>query len=133
MAAALPTISSLADCTDLTKTVIPYLHQLTPTHVLPLLRGDIAPTEWYLATNPVMSAVLFALTVSLFAFVSTEISRNCSQVDRLWSILPVVYAGHFAAWAHLHGIQSERVDTLATFIGLWGVRETPLPATMNPH
>jgi len=122
--AALPTVASLADCTDLARTVYPYLHQLAPAHVLPLLRGEIAPTEWYLATNPVMSAALFALAASLFIFVASEITRNSSQVDRLWSVLPVVYAAHYAAWTHLHGIQSERVDTLATFIGLWGARLT---------
>ncbi|KAI5853516.1 hypothetical protein BZA05DRAFT_425406 [Tricharina praecox] len=122
--AALPTVSSLVDCTDLTVTVYPYLRQLTPAHVLPLLRGEIAPTQWYLATNPVISAALFALAVSLVVLVAGEITRNCSQVDRLWSLLPVVYAGHYAAWTHLHGIPSERVDTLATFIGLWGARLT---------
>ena len=69
-----------------------------------------------------MGAVLFSLAVSVVVFVLAEINRNYSQVDRIWSMLPVVYATHYAVWAHANGIPSERVDTLATFVALWGVR-----------
>jgi hypothetical protein len=125
VAAILPTLTTPADCTSFSKTVLPYLHQLSLTHLLPLLCGEISPKEWYLATNPVISAILFALFISLVVFISAEINRNCSQVDRLWSILPALYTGHFALWSHLHGIGSERVDTLATLVALWSVCSPP--------
>ncbi|KAA8894243.1 hypothetical protein FN846DRAFT_975146 [Sphaerosporella brunnea] len=122
--AALPTVATPVDCASFSKTVAPYFHQLSLSHLLPLLRGEIAPKEWYLATNPAITAILFALFISLVVFVSAEINRNFSQVDRLWSILPAVYTGHFALWSHLHGIESERVDTLAMLVALWSARLT---------
>jgi steroid 5-alpha reductase family enzyme len=54
-------------------------------------------------------------------FISAEINRNYSQIDRLWPILPAVYAAHFAVWARANGVGSERLDTLATAVGLWCV------------
>ncbi|KAF8543958.1 hypothetical protein BDD12DRAFT_725232 [Trichophaea hybrida] len=122
--AILPAVTALYDCTDFSQTVSPYLHQLSSAHILPLLRGEVSPTTWYLSTNPLMSALLFSLAMSVTVFVSSQVNRNPSQVDRLWSILPVVYIGHFAVWARLSGLETERLDMLATFAGLWGLRLT---------
>jgi len=119
--AVLPAVASLHECANFSQTVSPYLHQLSPTHILPLIRGEISPTTWYLSTNPLMSALLFSLAMSVIVFIASEVNKNPSQVDRLWSILPVVYIGHFAAWARMAGMGSERLDTLATFAALWGV------------
>lgn len=123
--AALPTVATLVGCTDLGKTVYPYLHQLSLDHVLPLLRREVEAKAWYVSTNPLMSAAAFALALSVITFVAAEFNRNYSQVDRLWSILPALYTVHFAVWAHANGIGSERVDTMATLIVLWGVRVSP--------
>jgi steroid 5-alpha reductase family enzyme len=118
---ALPTVQTIHEITEFSKTVSPFLHQLSPSHVLPLLRGEIAPKEWYLSTNPLMTAILFALTLSVLTFISAEINRNYSQVDRLWSMLPALYIAHFTTFAHMKELDTQRLDTLATFATLWGV------------
>lgn len=49
------------------------------------------------------------------------ITRECSWVDRLWSIVPVVYAGVFA-WSA--GFADLRANVMATLVLLWGARLT---------
>ncbi|KAL7266574.1 hypothetical protein RUND412_010876 [Rhizina undulata] len=121
---ALPVLTSLKDCTSFTKTVLPFLPQLSISHVKPLLAGEVAPKEWYLSTNPLVTAVMLCLTVAALTLALSEINRNYSQVDRLWSLLPSLYIGHFTLFAHLKGFPTERLDTLATFVALWSIRLT---------
>jgi len=56
-----------------------------------------------------------------FAWVASLISGDTSWVDRLWSILPEVYVGVFAAHAHF---DDARLDTMAVLTTLWGIRLT---------
>lgn len=64
--------------------------------------------------------VELALGAALLAFVVSEVSRNYSQVDRLWSILPAIFAWYFAAgsgWV-------PRTVLMAALATLWGARLT---------
>jgi len=36
------------------------------------------------------------LGVATTCFIVSEITRNCSQVDKLWSIMPIIYTWYFA-------------------------------------
>lgn len=121
---ALPRVATLLDCTDLTQTVYPFLHQLSLAHVQSLLRREVSPLAWYTSTNPLVTAVWFALAVSAVVFVAAEINRNYSQVDRLWGLLPTVYIAHFTVYAHLVGGDTQRLNTLLTFAVLWSARLT---------
>ncbi|RPB15397.1 DUF1295-domain-containing protein [Morchella conica CCBAS932] len=121
---ALPQISHLEEITSYSHTIAPYLHQLSLAHVLPLLRREVSPTEWYLSTNPLISGVTFALFIASVVLVASELNRNYSQIDRLWSLLPAIYIGHFALYARLSGLNTERLDTLLMFGCLWGARLT---------
>lgn len=122
----LPTITNLADAADFSKTVSPFLSQLSWSHLKPLLIRDVAPLDWYLSTNPFITGLLFTLITSVLFFLVQEITRNHSQVDRFWSILPVLHVGNFALYGHLApGVaDTQRLDTLITFVALWGVRLT---------
>jgi steroid 5-alpha reductase family enzyme len=60
------------------------------------------------------------LGVALLCFVVGELTRNVSQVDKLWSIAPVVYAWCLAAWAGME----PRMVLMATVATVWGVRLT---------
>lgn len=70
-----------------------------------------------------------ALTVSLgvcllfiyYSFTWSIIGNNCSKVDQIWSITPVVYAWLFY---YLDGTKNERVLTMAVLITMWGARLT---------
>lgn len=123
---SLPILTTLSETTSLSATIYPFLHQLSLSHILPLLRREVNPTEWYLSTNPFISGLHFSLFFSVVALVASEINRNYSQVDRLWSILPAFYIAHFTTFAHMKGLQTERLDTLMMFGCLWSVSCPPL-------
>lgn len=56
----------------------------------------------------------------LYCFIVGEISRNNSQMDKLWSILPIAYAWVIAAKGNMH----PRLVVMAVLITLWGIRLT---------
>jgi len=65
-----------------------------------------------------------ALPVGLviaYCFVVGEISRNNSQVDKLWSIVPIYYVWHMALLAPE---LSERMILMAVLATIWGARLT---------
>lgn len=63
---------------------------------------------------------LIAGCSALFCFVAGELTGNNSQMDKLWSILPVVYTWVIA----VHGGMSTRLVVMALLATLWGVRLT---------
>lgn len=56
----------------------------------------------------------------LYCFIVGEISGNNSQMDKLWSILPAVYAWIIAAKGNLQ----PRLVIMALLVTLWGIRLT---------
>ena len=66
--------------------------------------------------------ILLIICVSSIAycFIVGEISRNNSQMDKLWSILPIAYTWVIAAM----GGMKIRLVIIAVIITLWGVRLT---------
>jgi steroid 5-alpha reductase family enzyme len=76
----------------------------------------LGPRE--LAALEVLIRVLLAAWI--FCFVLGEASGNVSQVDRLWSLLPVVYAWIVA----FQGDFSPRLSLMAALVTAWGLRLT---------
>ncbi|KAB8232917.1 hypothetical protein ETB97_005607 [Aspergillus alliaceus] len=128
MALPLPEVQSALDCASFEHTVLPFLSQLTtlPEKLqVAVVAKDVAGLkDIYLSTNPFITALGFCLALSVFFLLFSEISRNYSQVDRFWPILPAIYNVHFAVWAHLSGLRTQHLDTLAAITLLWGVRLT---------
>ncbi|KAI9822018.1 MAG: hypothetical protein M1832_003190 [Thelocarpon impressellum] len=123
---ALPIVKTLGDCGDFTKTVLPYLPQLGS---LPqtLLKSSWTLNELrniYVETNPLISGLALSLLLAPIFLVISEINKNYSQVDRVWSILPTIYIGHFTAYAHLTGLPTQRLDTLTAASAVWSLRLT---------
>lgn len=57
---------------------------------------------------------------ALLCFVVGELTNNVSQVDKLWSLLPIAYA-----WVVAHfGEYSPRLVLMAVLVTLWGARLT---------
>jgi steroid 5-alpha reductase family enzyme len=72
--------------------------------------------EW-----PVLRLLLLILLGSVaYTFIVGEITNNNSQVDKLWSLLPVAYAWVMAA----AGDYSQRMVMMALLVSLWGIRLT---------
>ncbi|PNS17944.1 hypothetical protein CAC42_3903 [Sphaceloma murrayae] len=122
---ALPAVKALQDCADFEQTVAPFIPQLydLPKRLLAIKSVD-ALQQVYTSTNPVISAFAFSLVIAALAFVVSEINRNYSQIDRLWSILPALYNVHYWYWAKLIGIRSARLDAVALFSVCWSARLT---------
>lgn len=58
--------------------------------------------------------------VIAYCFVVGEITGNNSQVDKLWSLIPIVYAWIIADY----GGYSPRLVIMMTLVALWGIRLT---------
>ncbi|KAF1919232.1 hypothetical protein BDU57DRAFT_469069 [Ampelomyces quisqualis] len=124
--AALPLVKSLPDCADFSKTVEPFLPQLydLPYRVAAHITDPQGLQEIYLATNPLITSLAIALFLTPLVLVVSEINKNYSQVDRLWSILPAAYNVHYAVWARLNGLPTLRLDHLMAVSVLWSIRLT---------
>jgi steroid 5-alpha reductase family enzyme len=88
--------------------------------VCPLLYIFVGP-----ALDPVQLSTfkilgIIALCSALYCFIVGEITRNNSQMDKLWSLLPIVYTWVIAA----HGGMTPRLVLMACLATLWGARLT---------
>ncbi len=75
-------------------------------------------------TGPQLGALqlvgLQMLGFALLCFVVSELSGNYSQVDKLWSITPPVYAWTLTVLAGM----PERLVLLSVLVSIWGIRLT---------
>lgn len=63
---------------------------------------------------------MFVLYVcsSLYCFVSGELTKNYSQVDRFWSVIPIVYCWYFTVSSEMNS----RLVLMSTIVTIWGIR-----------
>ena len=120
---ALPVVKTALDCSSFSNTVTPFLHQLRPLPgiLFASATNPAALKQIYLDTNPLVSAFAFSLALTPIFLVVSEINKNYSQVDRLWSIIPTLYNAHFVIYAHLMGFETKRLDTLLAASCIWSV------------
>lgn len=76
----------------------------------------LGPLEWQ-ALHSV--AILMGIAAAL-CFIVGELTNNVSQVDKLWSLLPIAYAWIVAAY----GDYSPRLVLMSVLVTLWGARLT---------
>lgn len=74
------------------------------------------PEHW----NAVKTLFQAMTAIGLLCFAVSEITRNYSQVDKLWSLLPIGYAWYVAGQAGLDA----RTTLMASMVTLWGLRLT---------
>lgn len=73
-----------------------------------------------LQEKTLLVVAIIAAASALYCFVVGEITRNNSQMDKLWSILPIAYTWVIAAMSHFNW----RTVVIAVLVTLWGVRLT---------
>lgn len=73
-----------------------------------------------LQTNTLIILGVICGTSILYCFVVGEITGNTSQMDKLWSLLPIVYMWVVA----IESSFNTRVLTMACVVTLWGIRLT---------
>jgi steroid 5-alpha reductase family enzyme len=71
--------------------------------------------------TPLIVALLVAAGVCALVWIASLITHDHSWVDRIWSIVPVVYIWIFAGGA---GFTNARLDVMAVVVTLWGARLT---------
>jgi steroid 5-alpha reductase family enzyme len=77
--------------------------------------------DLYSETDPLLSALWLCAAFSVLCWLLSVLTREYSWVDRIWSITPVIYTGHFAAHA---GFDDARLNVMALLVALWGLRLT---------
>ena len=70
---------------------------------------------------PLIVVALTAAGVCLFTWITSLITGEHSWVDRLWSIVPVVYVWIFAGFT---GLSDPRLVVMAVLVTFWGARLT---------
>lgn len=83
----------------------------------------------YFELDPLSSALLMCLVTAAFCYATALLTRNCSVVDRLWSLLPLGYAAHLLAHEHLRDrwgrmVMDSRLTLVAILITAWSARMT---------
>ena len=86
--------------------------------VLGFVLGGVSLTETQKETFFILLIVCGAS--ALYCFVVGEITRNNSQMDKLWSLLPIAYVWIIAA----KGNMNPRLIIYAVIVTLWGLRLT---------
>ncbi|KOS18767.1 Uncharacterized protein ESCO_000207 [Escovopsis weberi] len=123
---ALPPLKTLQDCADYYHVVEPFIPQLyeLPNRVLASIASPHDLKLLYLETNPLVTGTAASVVVGLLAWILSELNKNYSQIDRVWSILPNLYAIHMAVWARLSGLSHTRPDMVAVATTMWSIRLT---------
>ena len=88
--------------------------------VCPILYFNMGPALNALQMETLKILGIVAGCSAFLCFVLGEITRNNSQVDKIWSILPFVYCWIIA----VKGGMSPRLVVMAVLATLWGVRLT---------
>ena len=65
--------------------------------------------------------LIVAGVAAAFCWIASLVTRDTSWVDRLWSVVPVVYAWIFAGAV---GLADARLDVMAALVTVWGARLT---------
>jgi steroid 5-alpha reductase family enzyme len=71
--------------------------------------------------SPLALVVIIGGVACAGAWIASLVTGDTSWVDRLWSIVPMIYLWVFAGSAHLH---SARLDVMAIVVSVWGIRLT---------
>ncbi len=73
-----------------------------------------------LQLSMIKTSAIMMLCIAAYCFIVSEISRNYSQVDKLWSIVPIIYTWYFSFAANW----DTRLVLMAVLVTLWGARLT---------
>ncbi|MDY0910749.1 DUF1295 domain-containing protein [Microbacterium sp. CFBP9034] len=74
--------------------------------------------------DPLLLVILVASITCAFCWIASLITKDTSWVDRLWSIVPVVYVWIFAIAAISAGDDAMRLIVMAVLVTAWGARLT---------
>ena len=88
--------------------------------VCPILYFLVGPEMTALQLSTLKTLLIICGCSAAYVFIVGELTRNNSQMDKLWSLLPAVYTWVIAA----RGGMSARLVVMACLATLWGARLT---------
>ncbi len=88
--------------------------------VCPILYIYVGPALNDLQLETLKILGIIAGCSALYCFIVAEITGNNSQVDKIWSLLPIAYCWIIAAKGCMH----PRLVVIAVLVTLWGIRLT---------
>lgn len=74
--------------------------------------------------DPLLVVLIVAGAASAFSWIASLATKDTSWVDRLWSIVPVVYVWIFAIAGMAGGGDATRLIVMAVLVTAWGARLT---------
>ncbi|MGL4257263.1 MAG: DUF1295 domain-containing protein [Microbacterium sp.] len=74
--------------------------------------------------DPLLVVLIVAGAASAFCWIASLVTKDTSWVDRLWSVVPVVYVWIFAVAALGAGENATRLVVMALLVTAWGARLT---------
>lgn len=74
--------------------------------------------------DPLLLVLLVAGAASAFCWITSLVTNETSWVDRLWSIVPVVYVWIFTVAGLVAGVDATRLVVMAVLVTAWGARLT---------
>jgi len=86
------------------------------SHIIELFSGGDMSLAWLLS---IWLTVM--IVTALICFIVGELTRNYSQVDKIWSIMPIVYS--FITLINFPS-KMERIMLMTVLVSLWGSRLT---------
>jgi steroid 5-alpha reductase family enzyme len=99
------------------KTAIILILTLIVVPVFSYFSGD---TLNALQVSILWNCIYIFVSVAFVCFIISQITGNFSQVDKIWSIMPVVYSWYIA----FAGGMSTRLILMAILASIWGIRLT---------
>lgn len=88
--------------------------------VLPILSFYMGTPLNQIQLDALYSTIYIVAGVVAYSFVVGEITGNNSQVDKLWSIVPIIYVWNMT---YFGGMQ-ERMVLMSILVTIWGIRLT---------
>lgn len=75
--------------------------------------------------NDLQSSILYTMSIAVgiviaYCFIVGELTKNNSQVDKLWSIIPIYYVWHMTVLGDFH----PRMVLMSVLVTIWGIRLT---------
>ncbi|KAL2312449.1 Steroid oxidoreductase superfamily protein [Schizosaccharomyces pombe] len=122
LASTMPIIYSASDAAKWKVAVSPYLYQLSNLKLL--FTGKLNFADFYYNTNPFVVGLLLSFILGNVLWGVSVWTKNTSQVDRLWLILPTAFSLHFLFYGLGYNIASRRLMIMAFLQTLWSARLT---------
>jgi len=84
--------------------------------IIPIFSYFFGTMPGLLEWKAITTLAIIMLFIIAFTFLIGEMTHNNSQVDKLWSILPIIYVWVIAAY----GDFSPRLVLMSTLVTIWG-------------